>query len=80
MVVIAFDLHIHPLGELRYAVNCTLVVAHGCVAYMDVGEEREHGAVSFVRLWNRTTIPKALRLTLHHHKRTLHYVQPRIPG
>ena len=39
---ITFDLHVHPLGELRYAVNCTLAAAHGCV----------------VMLWNRTTIPK----------------------
>ena len=54
----SFDLLIHLLGEPRYKANCTLAVAHGCVAYMDVGEVREQGAVSFATPWHRKTIPR----------------------
>ena len=57
MVVIDFDFAIHLLGELRYVANCTLAAAYGSVAYMEVGEERKHGAESFATPWNRTTIP-----------------------
>jgi len=54
-----FDLLIHLLGEPRYEANCTLAAAHGCVAYMDVGEGREQGAVSFATHWNRQKIAPA---------------------
>jgi len=54
----SFDLLIHLLGEPRYKANCTLAAAHGGVAYMDVGEVRELGAVSFATPWNSTTIPR----------------------
>ena len=57
MVVIGFDFAVHLLGELRYVANCALAAAYGCVAYMDVGEGREHGAASFATPWNRMTIP-----------------------
>ena len=53
-----FDLPIHLLGESRYEANCTFATAHGSVAYMDVGEVREQGAVSFATPWNRMTIPR----------------------
>jgi hypothetical protein len=49
---------IHQLSKLRFKANCTLAAAHGCVAYMDVGEGRELGAVSFATPWNRKTIPR----------------------
>jgi hypothetical protein len=54
----SFDLLIQLLGEPRYKANRTLAVAHGGVAYMDVGEGRELGAVSFATPWNRATIPR----------------------
>ena len=91
-----FDTLIHLPGELRYKANCTLAVAHSCVAYMDVGEVREQGAVSFATPWNRQKIAPAFsayspsmdinnysaswRLALHHRKSTLHLVQLRILG
>ena len=59
MHTIDFDWPIHLLGESRYEANGTLVAAHGCVAYMEVGEGREHGAVSFATPWNRMTIPRS---------------------
>ena len=49
---------IHLLGEPRYAANYTFAVAHGNVAYKDVGEVREQGAVSFATPRNRMTIPR----------------------
>jgi hypothetical protein len=52
----------HLLGEQRYTANGTLVAAHGCVAYKDVGEGRELGAVSFTTPWNRITIPRRCAL------------------
>jgi hypothetical protein len=52
------DLLIHLLGESSYEANCTFAGAHGSVAYMDVGEGRELGAVSFATPWNRITIPR----------------------
>jgi hypothetical protein len=92
----SFDLLIHLLGESCYKANCTLAAAHGCVAYMDVGEGRELGAVSFATPWNRQKIAPACsaynpsmdinnysaswRLALRHRKRTLHLVQLRILG
>ncbi len=48
---------VHLLGEGRYVSDCTTVAAHNGVAYMEVGEGREHGAVSFATPWNRITIP-----------------------
>jgi hypothetical protein len=60
---VLFARHLHPLGESRYGVDCTFVAAHVCVAYMDVGEGREHGAVSFTTPWNRITIPRHCALT-----------------
>jgi len=53
-----FNLLIHLLGDLRYKANCRLAATHGGVAYMDVGEVREQGAVSFATPWKRTTIPR----------------------
>ena len=58
MLGISFDLLIHLLGGPRYKANCTLAAAHCCVAYKDVGEERELGAASFATPWNRITIPR----------------------
>ena len=48
----------HQPGKPRYEANCTLAAAHGCVAYMDVGEVRKQDAVSFATPWNSTTIPR----------------------
>ena len=62
MYIIDFDLPIHLLGESRYETNCMFATAYGCVAYMDVGEEREHGAVSFATPWNRVIIPRRCAL------------------
>ena len=42
-----FDLPCHPLGKSRYRANRTPTVAHGCVAYMDVGEGHKLGTASF---------------------------------
>ena len=44
--------YFHPIGELRYTMNGTSVVAHDCVAYKDVGQWREQDAVSFITPWN----------------------------
>ena len=90
------DLLIHLLGESRYEANCTFAGAHGSVAYMDVGEGRELGAVSFATPWNRQKIAPAFsayspsmdinnysaswRLALHPGKPTLRLVQLRILG
>ncbi len=92
----SFNLLFHLLGELRYEANCTLAATHGCVAYMEVGEVRELGAVSFATPWNRQKIAPAFsayspsmdinnysaswRLALRHRKRTLHLAQLRILG
>jgi len=66
MYDIRSNLFAHQLGELRYAVNCMLEVAYGCVATP----------------WNRAAIlrhcasPKAPTVgAIHHLKRTLHHVQ-----
>ena len=90
------DLLNHLLGESRYEANCTFAGAHGSVAYMDVGEGRELGAVSFATPWNRQKIAPSCsayspsmdinnysaswRLALRHRKRTIHLVQLRILG
>ena len=42
MYAIDFDWPIHLLGESRYEANCSLVVAHGYIAHMEVGEGCEH--------------------------------------
>ncbi|MES9881135.1 MAG: hypothetical protein ABW185_09665 [Sedimenticola sp.] len=59
MKTVDINLHFHLLGESRYGVNCTLAVAHGCVTYRDVGEGREHGAVSLTTPCNRQKIAPA---------------------
>ena len=55
MMKYSVSIQVHPMGEERYATNGTLVAAQGRVAYMEVGEERELGAVGFTTPWNRTT-------------------------
>ena len=54
-----FDLLIHLASEPGYEANCTLAAVHDCVAYRDVGEVREQGAVSFATPWNRQKIGPA---------------------
>ena len=65
MYMINFDYVVRFLGKLRYEVNCTFTVAHDRIAYMDVGEGCEHGAVSFVTPWNRQKTAPVFLHTLH---------------